>query len=207
MTQRKQRETEPEKDADALEEAARVLRHPLRVQILVACHQREMTPKDFAQPREISIPVASYHFRALEKAGYIQVVRQESVRGARRYFYRAKRPGLITTEEFAQAGPEAQRAASVAVVRSFFARCVEAIGKGTFDARPDSHFAWSPMEVDKQGWDELMTALDGIFKLSCEIMAEAQDRLHTSGETPIPVTLGLAGFESPAEDAINPKVD
>jgi DNA-binding transcriptional ArsR family regulator len=203
MAQREQRGPAPEKESGALEETARALRHPLRVQILVACHQRDLTPKEFAQARKISVPTVSYHFRALEKAGYIQVVREESVRGARRYVYRAKQPGVITTEEFAQAGPEAQRAASLAVVRSFFARCVEAIGRGTFDARPDSHLAWSPMEVDEQGWEELMSALDGIFKLSCEIKAEAEDRLRTSGETPIPVTFALAGFLSPAEDAVD----
>jgi DNA-binding transcriptional ArsR family regulator len=201
MAQRKQRETEPEKDSGALEETARALRHPLRVQILAACNGRDLTPKEFAEGHELSVPVVSYHFRALEISGYIQKVREESVRGARRYYYRAVGPEPSAVEEFAQVGPESQRAISAAVLRGFVARCAEAIGRGTFDARADSHFTWSALELDEQGWNELIAELGRIFKLFHELEAEAQDRLRTSGESPIPVTVSLAGFESPADDA------
>src|SRR4051812_34066817 len=201
MAQRKQRETGPESGSSTLEATVRALRHPLRVQILAACNRRDLTPKEFAEGRELSVPVVSYHFRALEKGGYIQVVREESVRGARRYFYRAKRPEVIAAEEFAQIDSESQRAISAAALQGFVARCAEAIGRGTFDARADSHFTWSVIELDEQGWDELMAELDRTFKLFHELEAEAQDRLRTSGERPIPVTVSLAGFESPADDA------
>jgi DNA-binding transcriptional ArsR family regulator len=204
MTQRKQREPGPEQESGVLEETARALRHPLRVQILAACNQRDLTPKEFAERRELSLPVVGYHFRALEKSGYIQVVREESVRGARRYFYRATRPEVIAGEKFAQLGPDSQRATSAAVLQGFVARCAEAIGRGTFDTRADSHFTWSVLELDEQGWDELMTELDRMFKRSCEIKAGAQDRLRTSDERRIPVTFSLAGFESP-DDAISPE--
>jgi hypothetical protein len=76
---------------------------------------------------------------------------------------------------------------------------------GTFDARPDSHFTWSPMELDEQGWSELIVELDRLFKRSYEIEAAARDRLRTSGARPVQVTLGLVGFESPAEDAESPR--
>lgn len=200
MARRKQREPGPEKDSGALEETARALKHPLRVQILAACNRRDMTPKDFAEGRELSVPAVGYHFRALEKSGYLQVVREENVRGARRYYYRATRPEPVATETFAQLEPESQRAISAAVLRSFVARCAEAIGRGTFDARADSHFTWSALELDEQGWNELIAELDQIFKRFHELGAEAQDRLRTSGESAIPVTVSLAGFESPADD-------
>lgn len=200
MAQRKQRETGPESGSSSLEATARALRHPLRVQILAACHQRDLTPKEFAEGRRISVPVVSYHFRALHKADYLQVTREEKVRGARRYFYRAKGLEIVEAENSVLPGSEAPSAASAAVLRGFIVRCLEAIRGGTLDARPDSHLSWSPLELDEQGWNELVSELDGFFKRSQEIKAEAQDRLRRSGEPTIPVTLGLAGFESPAED-------
>jgi DNA-binding transcriptional ArsR family regulator len=201
MAQRKQRETGPESGSSAREATARALRHPLRVQILAACHQRDLTPREFADERGMRVATVGYHFRALEKADYLQVVREEAARGARRYFYRAKGPGLVEPEEPAPAGSEPQPAESAAVLRGFVGRFLEAIRGGTLDARPGSHLTWNALEVDEQGWNELMAGLERMLKLSHEIKAEAQDRLRASDERPIPVTLGLVGFESPAEDA------
>lgn len=184
MAQRKQRETEPESDSgDRGSTGPVALRHPLRVQILAACHQRDITPKEFAEERGIHVSNVGYHFRALQKADYIQVVREEMARGSRRHFYRAK--PLV----------------SGAILQDFIVRCVEAMEAGTFDARPDSHFTWRSLELDEQGWHELIAGLEQFFKHSYEIEAEAQERLHKSHEKSVQITLGLAGFESPAEDA------
>lgn len=199
MAQRKQREMGPESSSDDRRPPGRALRHPLRVQILAACHQREVTPKEFAEERGIHVSNVGYHFRALQKADYIRVVREEPARGSRRHFYRAKRRGIIDDEEFAELGAEAQREVSEAALEDFIARCLEAIEAGTFDARSDSHFTWTPFELDEQGWKDLMRELTRIFKRSYEIEAEAQDRLRRSREKPIQTTVGLAGFESPEE--------
>src|SRR5215203_1389946 len=159
MAQRTQRETEPERDSNDRKPPGQALRHPLRVQILAACHQREVTPKEFAEERGIHVSNVGYHFRALQKANYIQVVREERARGSRRHFYRANRPGIITNEEFGQLGPEAQREVSDATLQDFITRCLEARVAGTFDARPDSHFTWTPFELDEQGWEDLIEEL------------------------------------------------
>jgi DNA-binding transcriptional ArsR family regulator len=198
MTERKQQETEPERDSDGQGSVGRVMRHPLRVSILAACHRRELTPKEFAEERGMHVATVGYHFRALQKEGYLQVVREEQARGSKRHFYRAKRAGSIGDVEFARLGPETQREVSEAVLRDLFLRCVEAMEAGTLDARPDSHLTWGPLELDQQAWSDLMAELSRAFKTAHEIEAEAKARLRTSGESPIPVTFGLAGFESPA---------
>jgi DNA-binding transcriptional ArsR family regulator len=199
MGERKQSDMGPESGSTAREVTARALRHPLRLQILAACHQRDLTPREFADERGTPTATVGYHFRALEKAGYLQVVREEAVRGARRYFYRAKGPGLDDTEGPSQTGLDAQPAASATVLRGFIARCLAAIRGGTLDTRTDSHLTWSSLELDEQGWNELMAELDRMFRLCHEIQAEAEDRLRASGERSIPTTFGLAGFESPVE--------
>jgi DNA-binding MarR family transcriptional regulator len=198
MTERKQQETESERDSNGQRSAGLALRHPLRVSILAACHRRELTPKEFAEERGMHVSKVGYHFRALQKEGYIQVVREERARGSKRYFYRAKRAGSIGDEEFAQSGPEGRREVSEGILRDFVLRCVEAMEAETFDARPDSHLTWTPLELDQQAWSDLMAELSRAFKVAYEIQAEAQARLRKSGESPIPVTFGLAGFESPA---------
>lgn len=90
MARQKQEAVETGGPRDERGLPGRVLRHPLRVQILAACHQREVTPREFAEERGIHVSNVGYHFRALQKADYIQVVRREQARGSQRHFYRAK---------------------------------------------------------------------------------------------------------------------
>jgi DNA-binding MarR family transcriptional regulator len=132
----------------------RVLQHPLRMQILAACHQREVTPREFAEERGIHVSNVGYHFRALQKADYIQVVRREPARGSQRHFYRAK---------------------------------------------AENHFTWTSVELDEQGWKDLMQELTRAHERSYEIEAEARERLRRSREKPIRTVIGLGGFESPAD--------
>jgi predicted ArsR family transcriptional regulator len=168
MARQKQQTVEPEIPRQEGEGPGRVLQHPLRMQILAACHQREVTPKEFAEERGIHVSNVGYHFRALQKADYIQVVRKEQARGSQRHFYRAKRRPV------AEAG----------------AACEE---------RPEGHFTWISVELDEQGWKDLMHELSRAYKRSCEIEAEGRDRMRRNPEKPIRTIIGLAGFESPAE--------
>jgi len=177
------------------------LRHPLQVRILAACVQRERTPKEFAIQEGIPVANVGYHFRALEKAGYLRVARKEQARGSRRHFYVADRQGVITDEEFAQMTANEQNGVSEATLRDFLGRCREALEAGTLDARSDSHLTWTPFRLDEKGWSDLMGVLARSFDRSFEIQAEALDRLRESGESPIHTTIALAGFESPPEGA------
>jgi predicted ArsR family transcriptional regulator len=139
------------------------------MQILAACHQREVTPKELAEERGVHVSNVGYHFRALQKAGYIQVSRREKARGSQRHFYRAKRRAIADAEGSAR-GP-----------------------------RPESHFTWASVELDEQGWKDLMQELARAYERSHEIEAEAHERMRRSREEPIRTVVGLGGFESPAD--------
>jgi DNA-binding transcriptional ArsR family regulator len=175
------------------------LRHPLRLRIVAACYEREVTPKEIADQEKLSVRTINNHFRALEKANYIRRTRSDMVNGLRRHFYVAMRQALLTDSEFAQMPMDARREASGAVLRDLLGNCREALLKGTLDARPDSHLTWSPLTLDQLGWEELMSELTRVFERSTEIEAGSLARLRKSGERPIPTTIALAGFERPVK--------
>lgn len=169
MARQQQQAVETQRPREGRGLPERVLQHPLRMQILAACHQREVTPKELAEERGVHVSKVGYHFRALQKAGYIQVSRSEKARGSQRHFYRAMRRAI-------------------------------ADGKGlAHDARPESHFTWASVELDEQGWKDLIQELIRAYERSDEIEAEARERMRRSGEKPIRTVVGLAGFESPAD--------
>ena len=171
----------------------------LRVRIVAACNQGEVTPREIAEKEGLTIGTVAYHFRALEKEGYLRVSRTEPARGFRRHYYVAERQKVITDREFAQMTTEEQNATSEALLRDLLEHCKEALRAKTLDARADSHLSWSPLQLDEQGWEELQSYLDRMLERSLEIQAEARARLRKSGEEPIPTTFALVGFETPPQ--------
>lgn len=169
----------------------------LRVRIVAACSQREVTPREIADREGLPVSTVSYHFQALEKQGYLRVSRKEPARGLRRHYYVANRQKVITDEEFAAMTKEEQHAATEALLRDLLEHCREALKAGTLDARPDSHLSWSPLSLDEQGWEELQNDLDRMLERSLQIQAESRARLDKSGEEPIPTTFAIVGFEGP----------
>jgi DNA-binding MarR family transcriptional regulator len=167
------------------------------VRIVAACNQGEVTRKEIADREGLPVSTVTYHFQALEREGYLRVSRKEPARGFRRHYYVAERQKVITDQEFAEMTKEEQHAASEALLRDLLEHCKDALKAGTLDARADSHLSWSPLALDKQGWEELQSDLDRMLERSFEIQAEAKARLRGSGEDPIPTTFALVGFEGP----------
>src|SRR5262249_542312 len=85
------------------------------------------------------------------------------------------------------------------VFETFAQQVKDAITANTMDAREDSHFTWTPLRLDQQGWETVIAWLDAIFYFLAEEQEDANARMAKSGEEPIPMTVGLAGFESPKE--------
>lgn len=176
----------------------------LRVRIVAACNEREVTTREIADREGLPVDTVSYHFRALEKQGYLRVSRKEPARGFRRHYYVAERRKVITDGEFAEMTKEEQGAASEATLRDLLEHCGEALQAGTLDARPDSHLSWILLSLDKQGWEELQSHLDWLLERILQIHEGAGARLRKSGERPILTTFAIAGFESPTSQSSVP---
>jgi DNA-binding transcriptional ArsR family regulator len=186
-----------------LEPEQRVLHHPLRVRILAACSEGEVTVEQFAKDRKIERRTASNHFRALERAGLLNH-REVQVRGVLLHLYRAAQEPIITDSEFAGMDKKERNKFSESVIRDFVARCWAALDAGTLDSRDDSHLTWLPLTLDEQGWKEAVDLLTRVFEALYEIRAESRIRLRESGEPPIPTIFGLAGFEVPPGLRLSP---
>jgi DNA-binding transcriptional ArsR family regulator len=173
------------------------VRHPLQVRILAACNQREVTAREIASKEKMPVTTVGYHFQTLEKNGYLRVARKERARGFVRHYYVADRQAVITDKEFEQMSPAERGKMSNAVLLDMLGRAGQAMKAGTLDARGDSHLSWSPMELDEEGWKELIGESTRMLERSFEIQAAASARLRKTGARPIHTTFTLAAFESP----------
>ena len=186
------------------------LRHPMRVRILEVVNEHPMSPVQFVneglapgfKDKQQALSFVSYHFRALEKAGCIELFEIHQRRGASEHVYRGRSRVFFSDKEFERMSLDERHELSRTSVQGLIARVDGAIASGTFDSRTDRHLCWLAMEVDARGWKELMTALAGCYGEVDRIRKDARDRLAASGEEVIPVTAAMLGFESPPRPAM-----
>jgi len=179
------------------QDLVRALSHPTRVRILGVLSHRNISPSDFAREEGEVVTNVSYHFRELAKLGFAEIVETRPVRGSMEHIYCGTRRALFGDDDWRQMPKPLQRVITGTVFHDMVGRMSEAIEAGTFDSRDDSHFTWSPVSLDEQGWTRMMAILGTAFEEIAEVEVEAAERLARDGSEPIPATIVLAGFESP----------
>jgi DNA-binding transcriptional ArsR family regulator len=192
------------------------LKHPIRVRILEALCDGDLSPIqflrrgllppgfDFEGDEKNALSHVAYHFKKLLEADCVVLVERVPRRGASEHIYRSKMLALHTDEDFEGLSLEERRNISRSTLQMLVARAEGALYQGTFDKRPDRHLSWVPMELDDEGWQELRDLQAETLERAQGIKAAAITRKHERGEeddTPtFAATFGALAFESPAVD-------
>jgi hypothetical protein len=186
---------------------SKVFADPLRMKILAECSMREMSPKQFfegfcngAEFDGETMSRVSRAFEILEEYEWLRQTRTETGgrrRGAVEHFYEATEPAVLDGELWADAPAPMKAITSWRILETFARQVKEAIVAGTLTARADHHLTWMPLLLDQQGWETVVSRLYALFHFFFEEQEAANARMDESGEEPIPMTVALAGFESP----------
>jgi len=187
---------------------AKLLADELRIKIVTELNLREMSPKSFYdQFGGGSISRVSRAFDLLIEYGWLRLTRTETGgrrRGAVEHFYVANHPAVFYDETWAPLPMSMKQMISGGIFEEFAGRVRAAMEADTIDARDDRHFSWVPLLLDQEGWDNAIARVDALFHWLFEEQEEANLRMAESGEEPIPMTVGLAAFESPKDTEKQP---
>lgn len=173
---------------------AKALSHPLRVEILERLSEERASPKEMAESIGIGISALSYHFRALSRAGYIQLVHEEQRRGAVAHFYEITpvvRSGMIRPVEVpAPVRPHA----TAALLQEIIDAKLAAFEQGSLEDE-DSHLSCLRVALDEKGCEEIAESLVEARERVLAAHRKSAERLggDTAGRK---VTIALAGFRS-----------
>jgi len=189
------------------------LKHPIRVRILEALCDGDLSPIQFLRrgllppgfnfegDEKNALSHIAYHFKQLLKADCVVLVERVPRRGANEHIYRSKMLALHTDEDFEMLSRKERRDISRSTLQMLIARAEGAIYQGTFDKRPDRHLSWVSMPLDEQGWEELRDLQAETLERAQGIKAAAIAREHDRGQkdmTPtFTATFGALAFESP----------
>lgn len=188
-----------------------VLRFPIRVRIVeVLTDFGAMSPNEMLQEGlladidsvrsktpKAALSHVAYHCRRLAAFGVLTITDERPVRGATEHFYEAGIEAAFEGEQWESMSEGARRDISRVMWQRFIAQVEGGMQQRTFDARKDRWLAWGPLDLDEEGWGELMEEISEAFVGIEAIRRRSEARLSESGCEPLRATYGLFGFESP----------
>jgi DNA-binding transcriptional ArsR family regulator len=173
---------------------AKALGHPRRVAILECLNANgAMAPVEVSHRLRAELSNLSYHFRVLARAGLIEEIGRERIRGSVKTTYRPAARALINTSSWSSLSPATKAGISATTFQVLATRVSEALQAGTFDSKDTRHLSVSTIAVDEEAWEEVTEVIESLFRRLDQIEAEARKR----GGRQVPMSVGLLGFESP----------
>lgn len=190
---------------------SKVIGDEVCMQIVAEANRRAISVpqfyREFGEELEsVDVDGVRRRFKMLAEVGWLEVVERKTGgrrRGAMEYFYRATGPAIRDDDPW-EAPASIKDEPSWAIFERFSGLAKEAMRAGTFDARTDRIAAWSLLRLDRQGWEKVTAAVEGLRRLLLAEQERAKARMKKSGERPVPTTVMLAAFESPTGAAKAP---
>jgi hypothetical protein len=184
-----------DKPEDPDQRVIRILRHPLRVQILQILEGQDASPTRLSKFTKEPLSKILYHVKVLLKEDCIELNRTEPRRGTAEHFYRLKPQAPIgVIRNWGEVPASLQGQLVTAALESFTTRAISALKKGTFQERNGSVLNWRPMRVDEDGWNEILLALQDADDRLSSIAVRSAERL--GGSNAIAVVVSLSAFET-----------
>lgn len=181
---------------------ARAMADRWRLRILEELSVRPLSPSQFVELVGGELAPIGRCFRQLADWGYIEILETKHGghrRGGVEHVYRRIQRALFTSEVWERLPQDYREESTGSGMESYIARVSEAIEAGTFDDELDRHLSWDGYALDRIAWTQLVTRLDEILFWLPDLSLEAARRMATTGEDPIPTTVGLSAFRSPTE--------
>jgi len=179
------------------EQLVKGLSHPLRTECLTILTDRVASPRQISELLDEDLSNVSYHVRVLDELGLIELVGEESVRGAVAHFYKAIERPLLSNAQWEKMPLEVRKAFSAHSWDVLIKDATAAIENGTFDSRHDRHLTRTPLLLDSEGFARLSKAMDELLEMVFEEQAASAARREKSGGEPIHAVAATVLFATP----------
>jgi DNA-binding transcriptional ArsR family regulator len=187
----------------------KALAHPTRVHILDILSEGPSSPVRMMRRMEnISLNLVSHHVKVLRDLGCIELIGTVPKRGAREHMYRARERQFFSAEEWEAIEPKSRQPITSVLLRMISEDAGRSLAEGKFDELPDNHLSRAPIELDQEGWSEVVASLARVLDEVLEAHAKSAERAYESGEelmvARVVMMQFLIGREDPRErDASN----
>lgn len=180
-----------------------VIKDELRVQILAVAIQRPYSPSEFAEDMGIPVNVASSHFRVLIRHGYLELVKEEKIRGAVKHFYRATKSGFISDAAWGTVAEALRPGVAGAILQDFIGRTSQSIDTGLMSSRDTACLYWAPRDLDEIAWAEQVKMIAWCIEESKRLEEDTvQRRANGESDGSFHSTFAIAAYPSPTHEEV-----
>jgi hypothetical protein len=164
---------------------AHALSHPERVRILMGMNApiRRLSPTEYSFETGLPLGNAAYHFRALHKAGCLELVDEKRRRGATEHFFEPVQRALTWKREYEDLPDIVKQNLDAVGLRGYVEAIGDAIDAGRYCDREESHIAYDRLWTDAAGFAKASKVMDRALNELLEITAEARQRLMEDPES------------------------
>jgi DNA-binding transcriptional ArsR family regulator len=179
----------------------KALAHPTRVHILNILNDGPSSPSRIARRLEnLSLNLVSHHTKVLKDLDCVELIETRTERGWTEHMYRATKRQFFKAEEWEGVEPKARQPITVSILQMISEDVGRSLVKGKFDERADNHLSRSPVNLDEEGWSELVQILARTLDEILETHKRSEERSYLTGEDLMKVRVVMMQFLLPPED-------
>lgn len=173
----------------------KALAHPTRVSILSILNEGPSSPSKIVKRLDnVSLNLASHHIKVLRELGCVELVREVAHGGRTEHIYRATERQYFNAEEWEKVPPHERPPITGGLLRLISEDVGKSFASGKFDELPDNHLSRSPINVDREGWREIVTILERALGEVLEVNARSAERARLSGEDLMKIRVVMMHF-------------
>jgi DNA-binding transcriptional ArsR family regulator len=174
----------------------KALSHDVRLEILGILNEREATPSEIQAELGLSRDLVNYHLRMLEEGDCVEAGGPAGEEKSSEYPFRATQRALLTADDMEALPLSVKKLLSGGLLRYIYEAASRAQLEDTLDARNDRHLSATPLQLDEQGWGQLIDAAEDFLDSVLEIERTSAKRL-ARGKESFTAMVALMAFEMP----------
>lgn len=179
------------------EKVLKAIASPIRLEIMRILEERVASPNQIRKELKKPLGLISHHIRTLQELDCIELVETRQVRGSTEHFYRPRLRSNVCDSVSEFLPQEVREGITDTLLKNIFGHIQQAVQGQTIDLRTDRHISWMKVDLDPEGWRELIALKAEQLDREMALQAKAAERLSESGERPIKVLTCNVGVELP----------
>lgn len=161
----------------------KAMAHPTRQFILHVLSEGPSSPVRIQRRMEdVSLNLVSHHIKVLRDLGCVELVDTVQRRGATEHIYRATARVMFSDEEWEQLDAKDRFPLTADILRMISEDVGRSMLEGKIEERVDNHISRSPIELDEEGWSEVVGALKRALDEVLGAHVRSAERSQLSGE-------------------------
>lgn len=155
--------------------------HPIRAHVLNILSEGPNSPGKMQKRMEnVSLNLLCHHVNVLREVGLIELIDIRHHGGRKEHIYRAIQRQYFSLEEWLAVEEKYRNPVITTILSQISEDTSRAVVEGKFAELADSHLSRSPIEVDEEGWqevvDHLAGALDGVLEAHAKSIERSRER-------------------------------